>query len=263
MIRVPQKPIFPFKGSLDKLEASGKSVLVTGPVLAQRSILEQCVKNYLIQRRRLEALEPFSFAVNIDSELISCYEGMPTALRYELDFVHSKVLTKLHKCLYCFISEPDSRDHYLPISEFPEFAFYIYNLIPCCSTCNRKKGKYWISGGVRLFVNPYFDLFQSDIFDATVSLKNLDVTYRVKGEAATNTVNSHVERLGLLSRYERQASTLVARLVELLSVDPSLNEQAVFKSEMLKEYNLSLKVHGGNYYETVFYKYLMTEGHDL
>ena len=36
------------------------------------------------------------------------------------------------KCPYCFLEYSSQVEHYLPKEEFPEFAFMIDNLFPCC-----------------------------------------------------------------------------------------------------------------------------------
>ena len=46
-----------------------------------------------------------------------------------------------NKCPYCILSEPDTIEHILPKEKYPEFAVHLYNLIPCCSKCNRHKGE--------------------------------------------------------------------------------------------------------------------------
>ena len=39
------------------------------------------------------------------------------------------------------MSEPDTIEHILPKEKYPEFAVNLYNLIPCCSKCNRHKSE--------------------------------------------------------------------------------------------------------------------------
>ena len=45
------------------------------------------------------------------------------------------------RCAYCSDSHASDIDHFKPLAEWPESAFMWENMILCCTTCNRKKGK--------------------------------------------------------------------------------------------------------------------------
>lgn len=61
-------------------------------------------------------------------------------------------------CPLCDANEVDSFDHYLPKKQFPEFSVHPWNLIPCCSKCNRFKKEVFLNNdGIRFFFNVYLD----------------------------------------------------------------------------------------------------------
>lgn len=47
-------------------------------------------------------------------------------------------------------------EHHLPQAVFPEFSVYSYNLLPCCASCNTKRGD-WNRPGNDWTLHPYFD----------------------------------------------------------------------------------------------------------
>jgi 5-methylcytosine-specific restriction endonuclease McrA len=43
-------------------------------------------------------------------------------------------------CLICGVPRNGQLDHFLPISNFPQFAVFLHNLVPVCGECNSSKG---------------------------------------------------------------------------------------------------------------------------
>lgn len=62
------------------------------------------------------------------------------------------------KCAYCGLDRSNTLDHYLPKSEYVEYAFTPINLVPSCSICNSslKRGSVPASSSEVLF-HPYYD----------------------------------------------------------------------------------------------------------
>ena len=186
---------------------------------------------------------------------------MPVKLSEDVVKVHKAVLRRAYICPYCMLSEPDSSDHYLPQESFPEFSFFIYNLIPSCTNCNRRKGKRWVDNGVRLFVNPYFDDVSHRAIDVQLSLKKEVLEFY--SIAKDPVFSSHIEKLGLLDRYERAGGSVLEKVMMALVEAPDLYEQEFFKDEMGRQYRINKNIYGENHYETVIYRRLWIDGHDL
>jgi hypothetical protein len=71
------------------------------------------------------------------------------------------------QCPYCGEpSSPTQVDHFLPQSEFPEFAFFSQNLVPSCDGCNlTKRTDIWDAcSNARLFLHPFIDEFLNSPF---------------------------------------------------------------------------------------------------
>ncbi|MBR9753344.1 HNH endonuclease signature motif containing protein [Cobetia sp. 29-18-1] len=254
MIKLDRKPFYSFRGSLSKLDASGKSRDVVAPIMRMKRDLEARAIHYMRNRRSLENVGVVANFSNISSELKSCYEGMPAPLRDELDDFRVKVLSKIRRCPYCLISEPYTNDHYLPKEIYPEFSFLSCNLIPCCGWCNGKKGTRVVENGKRLYFNPYFDYLPNDFLGVDVSLSELYVSFHLLKE--DEVVSTHVEKLGLIERYNFQGVSVITYVIEMMQMDEDLRDTEYFKREMRRERIKSESKFGVNHYEALIYKKL-------
>lgn len=154
-------------------------------------------------------------------DLLHCYECTAQAL---------EALKRLIKecqnegtrdfCPYCGIGAPRQFDHYLPKEKFPEFSVHAHNLVPCCGTCNGKKSDVWLdASNARLFVNFYIDslptapMLEPDVQWVVRKSKRVPiVSFRLVrpagfAPAEFKLIESHFEKLELLSRYKDQAHT--------------------------------------------------------
>ena len=64
----------------------------------------------------------------------STYEGKALA------FIKDELTSKVYKCPYCSINQPNTLDHYMPKSNYPALAVCRMNLVPMCGVCNNYKG---------------------------------------------------------------------------------------------------------------------------
>lgn len=65
--------------------------------------------------------------------------------------------SELTCCPYCGYSDVSSLDHFAPKSKYPYLAIAPINLIPCCSTCNKKKESLYPKSESETLFNPYFE----------------------------------------------------------------------------------------------------------
>lgn len=81
------------------------------------------------------------------------------------DAVQAPILTTLRDrtltlCPLCGeAGTPNTLDHYLPKSEFPEFSILPFNLVPACDICQGHKLTRYSGPDGRLFLHPYYDTF--------------------------------------------------------------------------------------------------------
>lgn len=123
-------------------------------------------------------------------------------------------------CPYCLLNSPDTLDHYIGQSEFPEYSVLSKNLIPCCYDCNRKKGELWRKDKLRRIIHFYNDSFFTHQF-LRAKLKYSrgssvpTIVFFLKKPAGMNDsdfriAKLHFKDLSLLARYEIRANTLVS-----------------------------------------------------
>ncbi len=136
-------------------------------------------------------------------------------------------------CPYCNSYHPVSEiDHYLPISDFPEYSLHPYNLIYSCDHCNGLKlNKFLNANNSRKFIYPYFDDFINEIqflkCDLSVNGIKLDINFYIDSSIQTThpnefqIVSSHFKELQLNTYYRKQA--LDPLLSSLRSIWTSIN----------------------------------------
>jgi hypothetical protein len=119
--------------------------------------LRAAYNDYLSKRGAPSTVVPVGFEPAIKLSLLGLYKS--SAKKYKLNWIRD--LRSSASYPYCpMCGHPGRQDieHYLPESHFPEFAFFSFNLIPSCTTCNRKRGRYANQPGQALgLLHPYFD----------------------------------------------------------------------------------------------------------
>ncbi|RDI20713.1 hypothetical protein DFR41_110121 [Pseudacidovorax intermedius] len=180
----------------------------------------------------LDALDGFESnedAVADGNILRSCYAIATQALlALKEDIKAAQPERLLSLCPMCGITLPNTFDHYLPAIDFPELSVHPINLVPCCSTCNTKKDRYWITDeGERLFINFYSDLIPDTqfIFAQLITspqIKSVGVNFylnRPDGveQEVWSLVERHFNRLHLLDRYLENGNTEISNLLEACS----------------------------------------------
>ncbi|UUZ55135.1 hypothetical protein LP419_04565 [Massilia sp. H-1] len=97
---------------------------------------------------------------NLKKSLITHYEGEIKGLEY-IAKIRNEVRTDV--CPLCGSTKPPGQvDHFIPKEDYPEFSFFIPNLVSACD-CNLHKGKNYKGqiNGERL-LHPYFDRCMSE-----------------------------------------------------------------------------------------------------
>lgn len=248
------KEIIKNKGKAKKIVLEGISSYVYGDY-----------KLYATNKYALECLVPDSKVSGYKEELISCYEWGKSSSQAK-----KKVVKKLPEqlkeyCPYCLINEPDTLDHYLDKSKYPEYAMYTYNLIPCCSVCNKKKGTNFLKDGNRMFINYYYDELPKDEFlhiDVDIkSLNGKDLPYiksvkllLSKRVSSNIVIINHFTELNLIERYKKKAST------KLTNIYLSCKDRKVSKKTLRNNFMgelTALEQYGVAYWETALYNGLL------
>lgn len=181
----------------------------------------------LTDPNQLEKLSPNNGFTDAQEEALwQCYDVKTKELiALKSKIKENQVGSLGAKCQYCGISAPDSFDHYLPKSVFPEYSVCSYNLIPCCPKCNLDKLDYWIDtkSGNRLIINFYYDrlpleqyLFVELKYDATKHLFSalfvLDNRFGID-QNLFEIIFKHYEKLSLIRRFEPEVRAIFEEVV--------------------------------------------------
>ena len=191
--------------------------------------------------------------------LLSCYksEGKTlTNLKTKIRDLQENGLKGT--CQYCGVSKPNSMDHYLPISDYPEFSILGINLIPCCTDCNGKKRSYW-KDGARGIINFYLDEIPDEQFlFATVHfIGNVpSLNYELRNdnnlhEDFFEILSKHFNRLELIPLYKTQSSDELDEIIRALTIYVDNPNPAVLRNNLLKDASQLQVRFGINYWRAV------------
>lgn len=160
--------------------------------------------------------------------LIDAYEKLRK--KYGKDLVEKTGVTVCPYCNRNFVNNGKDRamaqfDHFFDKKTFPLFAISLYNLIPCCSSCNHTKQSKSIS------FSPYdYDFRTDDMLTFDYCLENIN-KYRIK----INT-NENITDCNGKDRKNPIASNIeVLQLREQYSLHTDLLKQIIFKTRKMSE----------------------------
>lgn len=165
-------------------------------------------------------------------------------------------------CPYCNIDKSREVEHYLPQDEFPEFSVMILNLIPSCSTCNKKKLSWWKDATTRLFLNAYFDEIPTEQFlfvrfnlsENTPILEfYIDTTWLTINPHLDTILKKHVDRLELPYRYSLEINDKYTELKHRMEISLDLSTSDS-KKVIQEEYLVQKSRFWENYWLAVLYK---------
>ena len=160
--------------------------------------------------------------------LIDAYEKLRK--KYGKDLVEKTGVTVCPYCNRNFVNNGKDRamaqfDHFFDKKTFPLFAISLYNLIPCCSSCNHTKQSESIS------FSPYdYDFRTDDMLTFDYCFENIN-KYRIKINANENITDCNGKR-----RKNPIASNIeVLQLREQYNLHTDLLKQIIFKTRTMPE----------------------------
>lgn len=239
-----------------------RRLLMLIPVISSR------YKKYILNSPNLEKLDKTIIKNKlIVEDLFHCYRCETMELNKLKALIrNSQSIEGRSKCQYCGINSPDTFDHYLPKSEFPEYSVLPINLIPCCPSCNNIKGEKSIISGQRLFINLYFDGLPDDKYlFATINIKD-DVPliyFELKNEEGKipnyifKILNNHFSHLKLQDRYKNKIEEEISEIKTSVNCNKLVTRELIencLKSESIKYET----IYGANYWKTALYACLVS-----
>ena len=167
-------------------------------------------------------------------------------------------------CPYCNAATVDTLDHVLPKSVYPEFSVLAQNLVPACSTCNRKKAEACFYSSRRNLMHPYFAKIPADaILFAEITINALEVTWCFYLEQSESIEDADFERIAHLFKQldlaDRYYQASVGDIIDVISAfDENYleGEPAAVKSFLRALATSSRKSRGANYWKTAIFQAL-------
>jgi hypothetical protein len=117
------------------------------------------------------------------------------------------------RCPMCGFGEASTLDHYLPLSNYPEFSVFAMNLVPACARCNQLKSNIVGKRPEEQFLHAFFHKIPAIavlVCRVDVQPKTVLVKYRVRESSRVQPdvlarLYYQFRRLRLADRFERQA----------------------------------------------------------
>ena len=225
---------------------------------SQKAIFD-AYDNYVEHKKNLELLSPIEFEQEITKEQ---WNDIYKNIKDELLKKWRELLGDENipsRCPSCGISAPSDAEHFLARSQYREFSAFMLNLIPWCSICNRKKGKYLTdSNGVRKFLNCYWDDIDKYCFwECQVDIIQYTVSFNVvqpKGcpDELFKIVNNHASHLDLSNRFLKLGTDKLNEIIIEIKQFKTMPLKTV-TSIIDARIQAITEMHGINYWERILY----------
>lgn len=247
-------------------------------VKKQPNLAKQCLNRlkpeisqhytHYLEKFNADDLVAITASTYVDPEkrsLISAYENEGAILAGLKAFIKALQPTDLQgTCPYCGISTPESFDHFLPKEDFPEYAVFALNLIPCCTACNGKKGTYWRENAQRKIINFYRDALPSDtfLFARASMVRNAIVPeFSIRNDGAIDNrlfavIEGHFARLNLLSRYRNESNDEITNVIESVTSHCRSADLNIIREGLDRNINSLMQRMGPNYWKVALMRAL-------
>lgn len=162
------------------------------------------------------------------------------------------------ECQYCNIGEPNTFDHYLPKSDFPEFSALSINLIPCCSACNTAKDDNWKLHGKRSIINFYYDTLPtasylncSIVYEKNVPQAEFSVSSPIIPVIIRDEITNHFTVLKLTERYKRKSNSEITDVFNTIQPLSAILSRVQIQNQLKADAARMKAAKGNNYWRAV------------
>ena len=262
-----------------KVAAQGDKILE-----AIESQIKDCYDEYerAVGSASVHTLNPHGFADGEKDRLKKLYKSDCNVVKKIRQ--HHNLYTKETKrvynnrCPYCTLSESDTIEHILPQGKYPEFAIHLYNLIPCCSKCNRYKNTAVRDGeDLPYAMNFYYhdpEAFQFLEVDCKIDSNgrpafNYRLAFPIDADPIlVAVITNHFDRLHLIERYN--AAVVSTYTQTELAINPTRGESLEGVLQRLRGFLANVSSgYGLNHYfiallrclvsSSIYHEYLQTK----
>lgn len=205
---------------------------------------------------------------DVKDDLIACYGN-----NVEFKIARKKIfenlsITNKTKCPYCMLNRPNTLDHYFDKNDYPEFAVFVPNLIPCCSECNYSKGVSMFDiHNKRKYIHFYYDeipekqfLFFRFTFSDGKSIPTVNISLKInEQDESSNLIRRHFLSLALLEKYRNAALDRLAPIIEEIYMykQSNMSDESIINSLRIRHHSLQSN-YGINYWETCIYEGILS-----
>ena len=172
-------------------------------------------------RNSLKSIKPIELTDKQKTSLTKCYKVKTIQRDSIINKIREENAFHSGYCPFCgYGREPDEIDHYLPISDYPEFSFIPINLIPICSKCNKSKNKYWLENDERLYLHKYFD--DDNINEFLICKPKIDENFitfefcldpeKLSEMPLGNIIRTHYKKLKILKMYKDNTNSIISEI---------------------------------------------------
>ena len=210
------------------------------------------------------SLEPISVAAAVAQALETNFDLLDTNRSHS--YIRDEILgsARHHACPYCNVATVDTLDHVLPKKLYPEFSVLAQNLVPSCSTCNRKKGTTCFHSSGFSLMHPYFARVPiGAILVVAVTVTAQEVTWSYSLQQNTSITNADFEPIAntfaLLELADRYGKVSIGEIIDIISgFDEfySNGDAATVRAFFRQLAASSQKSRGSNYWKTVILRAL-------
>lgn len=99
------------------------------------------------------------------------------------------------KCPYCQQNIANNLDHFLPKSKYVTFTVTPYNLVPCCSDCNKDKSVSVFKNYITQPFHPYYDDFDDSIWLKAKLIECEPISFQFYADPPQNVNINKAERI--------------------------------------------------------------------
>ena len=135
-----------------------------------------------------------------------------------------RLLAPSGKCPFCSQRIASQLDHYLPKTKYPRLSVVPYNLVPCCSDCNKSKLTNFPTNSDEEFLHPYYDNIENELWLKASIIYSKPPVFKFQvtppdswRQPLINRVNNYFTSLCLNDLYSIEAAVELTGIKRLLS----------------------------------------------
>lgn len=177
----------------------------------------------------LNGLGKLNWPAIVSEAMRACYESPTEILRHLKDelieHLKNTGIVNVQRCPYCMLNEPNTWDHFLPKSAYPEFSISLVNLVYVCWGCNHRKGDSYSESHLE-YCHPGFTVDEQEpVLHCRVMITGgrLKIDFycgtHQPGHELSEIAERHMRNLDLFRRYKLECASVFSSFIGGLARD--------------------------------------------